>query len=232
MLGVGSRTNLCPIRLSKLPFVRCLHATVSATALGRLRAEVQAEGHQVGRWRIRRVLKAHGLRAQQPRSFVPRTTDSDPAVRAAPNRLLGQPAPTVPNRVWVGDITYLPRQGGGSLYLAVWLDRCSRKIVGWDVRDTMPEALVSEALRRALVVRRPPAGLVIHSDQGSQYAATRFKALVAKHGARQSMSRRGNCYDNAHAESFWSRFKAELLDGSSFPRLAEAKLEISLRWSR
>ena len=111
----------------------------------RLRAEVQAEGHAVGRWRIRRVLKAHELRAQQPRSFVPRTTDSDPAVRAAPNRLLGQPAPIAPNRVWVGDITYLPRQGGGWLYLAVWLDRCSRKVVGWDVRETMPEDLVSEA---------------------------------------------------------------------------------------
>ncbi|GAB3843704.1 hypothetical protein GCM10028822_00160 [Hymenobacter terrigena] len=193
----------------------------------RLRAEVQAQGHAVGRWRIRRVLKAHGLRAQQPRSFVPRTTDSDPAVRAAPNRLLGQPAPTAPNRVWVGDITYLTRQGGGWLYLAVWLDRCSRKIVGWDVRDTMPEDLFSEALRRALVVRRPPSGLVIHSDQGSQYTATRFKDLVAHHGALQRMSRRGNCYDNAHAESFWSRFKAELLDGGRFPGLAEAKLEIS-----
>ncbi len=127
----------------------------------------------------------------------------------------------------MGDITYLPRQGGGWLYLAVWLDRCSRKIVGWDVRDTMPEDLVSEALRRALVVRRPPAGLVVHSDQGSQYTATRFKDLLARHGAVQSMSRRGNCYDNAHAESFWSRFKAELLDGGSFPGLAEAKLEIS-----
>ena len=198
----------------------------------RLRAEVQAQGHAVGRWRIRRVLKAHGLRAQPPRSFVPRTTNADPAVRAAPNRLLGQPAPTAPNRVWVGDITYLPRQGGGWLYLAVWLDRCSRKIVGWDVRDTRPEDLVSEALRRALVVRRPPAGLVVHSDQGSQYTATRFKQLLTRYGAQQRMSRRGNCYDNAlpgttHAESFWSRFKAELLDGGSFPGLTEAKLEIS-----
>ena len=86
----------------------------------------------------------------------------------------------------------------------------------------MPEDLVSEALRRVLVVRRPPAGPVIHSDQGSQYTVTRFKDLVSKHGALQSMSRRGNCYDN-----FWSRFKAELLDGGSFPGLAEAKLEIS-----
>lgn len=193
----------------------------------RLRAEVQAEGHRVGRGRIRRVLAQHGLRAQQPRAFVPRTTDSDPAVRAAPNRLLGQPAPTAPNRVWVGDITYLPRQGGGWLYLAVWLDRCSRKVVGWDVREAMPEDLVSEALRRALAVRRPPAGLIVHSDQGSQYTATRFKDLLARHGAQQSMSRRGNCYDNAHAESFWSRFKAELLDGGRFPVLEEARLEIS-----
>ena len=91
----------------------------------------------------------------------------------------------------------------------------------------MPEDLVSEVLRRALAVRRPPAGLVIHSDQGSQYTATRFKDLVAKHGALQSMSRRGNFYDNAHAESFWSRFKTELLDGGHFPGLTEAKLEIS-----
>jgi transposase InsO family protein len=167
------------------------------------------------------------LRAQQPRSFVLRTTNSDPAVRAAPNRLLGQPAPTAPNRVWVGDITYLPRQGGGWRYLAVWLDRCSRKVVGWDVRDTMPEDLVSEALRRALAVRRPPARLIVHSDQGSKYTATRFKASLTRHGAQQSMSRRGNCYDNAHAESFWSRFKAELLDGGSFPGLTEARLKIS-----
>jgi len=181
---------------------------------------------------------------RRPLAHPPRVKGARPAgpaaalVRAAYDRRrpgrarrpqpLARPAgPYRPNRAWVGDITYLPRQGGGWLYLAVWLDRCSRKIVGWDVRDTMPEDLVSEALRRALVVRRPPAGLVVHSDQGSQYTATRFKALVARHGAQQSMSRRGNCYDNAHAESFWSRFKAELLDGGSFPGLTEAKLEIS-----
>ena len=109
----------------------------------------------------------------------------------------------------------------------MWFDRCSRKVVGWNVRETMPEDLVSGALRRALAVRRPPAGLHVHSDQGSQYTATRFKDLIAQNGALQSMSRRGNCCDNAHAESFWSRFKAELLDGGSFPGLAEATLEIS-----
>jgi len=194
----------------------------------RLRAELAAQGYTgIGRRRIRRVLAAHGLRAQQPRSFVPRTTLSDPAVRAAPNRLLGQLPPTAPNQVWVGDITYLPKQGGGWLYLATWLDRYSRKVVGWDVRESMPEDLVSEALRRALAVRQPPAGLLVHSDQGSQYSATNFKTLLARHEAVQSMSRRGNCYDNAHAESFWSRLKTELLDGGSFCNLTEARLEIS-----
>ena len=120
-----------------------------------MRAEAHAEGHRVGRWRIRRVLATHGLRAQQPRAFVPRTTASDPAARAAPNRLLGQPVPTAPDRVGAGGITHLPKQGGGWLCLATWLDRCSRKIVGWDLRDTMPEALVREALARALAVRKP-----------------------------------------------------------------------------
>ena len=113
---------------------------------------------------------------------------SNPArlCRAPPIRIRPcAPVPTAPNRVWVGDITYLPRQDGGWLYLAVWLDRCSRKVVGWDVRDTVSEALGSEALRRALAVRWPPVGLVVHSDQGSQYTATRFKALLALHGAEQ-----------------------------------------------
>jgi putative transposase len=100
-------------------------------------------------------------------------------------------------------------------------------VVGRDVRESMPEALVSEALRRALAVRQPAAGLLIHSDQGSQYSATNFKALVARHEALRSMSRRGNCYDNAHAESFWSRLKTELLAGGSFRNLTEARLEIS-----
>ena len=91
--------------------------------------------------------------------------------------------------------------------MVTWLDRYSRKVVGWDLLESMPEDLVSEALRRTLAVRRPAPGLVVHSDQGSQYSASNFKALVARHEALQSMSRRGNCYDNAHAESFWSRLK-------------------------
>ena len=122
----------------------------------------------------------------------------------------------------MGDITYLPKQGGGWFYLATWLDRYSRKVVGWDVRESMPEDLVSEALRRALAVRQPAAGLVVHSDQGRQSAVANFEVLLARHEAVQSTSHRGNCYDNVHAESFWSRLKTELLDGGSFRNLAEA----------
>lgn len=157
---------------------------------------------------------------------MPRTIDSDSTVRAALNRLLGKPALTAANRVWVGNITYLPCQGGDWLYLAVWLDCCSRKVVGWAVRDTMPKDLVREALHR------PLAWLVVHSDSRSQFMATNFKHMLARHALTQSTSWRGNCYDNAlpgmsNSESFWSHLKAELLDGGSFPGMAEAKIEIS-----
>ena len=137
---------------------------------------------------------------------------------------------SAPNQVWVGDITCLPKQGGGWRCLATWLDCHARKVVGWDVRESMPEDLVSEALRRALAVRRPPAGLLVHSDQGSQYTATRFRDLLARHGALQSMSRRGNCYDKAQAESLWSRLKTEVLEGRErlvFADLADAQASVA-----
>jgi transposase InsO family protein len=101
------------------------------------------------------------------------------------------------------------------------------KIVGWDLREIMPEYLISEALRRALAVRQPTAGLLVYSDRVSQYTATRFRDLLADHGAQQRMSQQGNCHDNAQAESFWSRLKTELLDGGSFPGLAEMRLEVA-----
>ena len=132
-----------------------------------LRAELQAESHTLGRTRIRRTLAASSVRPQSPRSFVPRTTDSDPVRCLTLNRLPGQPAPTVLNQVRVGDITYLPKRGSNWLHPATWLDRYPRKIVGWGLRGTMPEVLVSEALRWALTVRQAAAGLIIHSDQGS-----------------------------------------------------------------
>ena len=128
--------------------------------------------------------------------------------------------------MWLGDIAYATRHGVSGLYLAFWLDRCSRKIGGCDVRNTISEDLLSKALRRALAGRRPPAWLIVHSDQGSQSTATRLKRMLAHNGAMSSMSQRGNRYDKAHAEWFWSRIKAELPDGGSLPGLTEAKLGI------
>lgn len=135
--------------------------------------------------------------------------------------------PNGANRVWAGDLTYLPKQGGGWRYLATWLDRYSRKVVEWDGRESMPADLVREALRRARAIRQPAAGLVVHSDQGSQDTATHFKTLLAHHEAVQSRSRRGNGNAYTHAESFWIRFKAEFLASGSFRNVSEAQLESS-----
>ena len=192
----------------------------------RLRAELHAQGHLVGRWCIRRTLAA-GLRAQPPRSFVPRTTDSDPNVRAAPNRLLGQPTPTAPNQVWVGDITYLPRQGGGWRYLTTWLGRHSRKVVGWVCTSPCPKLWSAGRCPVPWLCAGPRLACSSIPTRAVQYSATSFKALLARHEVVQSRSRRGNCYDHAPAESFWSRLKSELLNGGSFRNSTEARLESS-----
>ena len=132
----------------------------------RLRAELRAEGHAVGRYALRSWLHRHNLRALSTRPQRPRTTVADPAAVVAENRLLGQPAPTAPNQVWVGDITYLPLVGGRWCYLATWRDACSRRVVGWHLAAQMPTELVLHALEQALTLRQPAPGLIIHADRG------------------------------------------------------------------
>ncbi len=158
----------------------------------------------------------------------PRTTVADPAAVVAENRLLGQPAPTDPNQVWVGDITYLPLVGGRWCYLATWRDACSRRVVGWHLAAQMPTELVLLALEQALTLRQPAPGLIIHADRGSQYTSAACRARIAQAGARASFSRPGNPYDNAQAEAGWSTLKTELLPGGSpFASLEEARLEVA-----
>ena len=162
------------------------------------------------------------------RPHRPRTTVADPAAVVAENRLLGQPAPTAPNQVWVGDITYLPLVGGRWCYLATWRDACSRRVVGWHLAAYMPTELVLHALEQALTLRLPAPALIIHADHGSQYTSAACRARIAQAGALPSFSRPGNPYDNAQAEAGWSTLKTELLPpGTAFASLEEARLEVA-----
>ncbi len=194
----------------------------------RLRAELHAEGHVVGRYALRSWLHRAGLCALSTRPHRPRTTVADPAAVVAENRLLGQPVPTAPNQVWVGDITYLPLLGGRWCYLATWRDACSRRVVGWHLAAQMPTELVLTALEQALTLRQPAPGLIIHADRGSQYTSAACRARIEKAKAVPSFSRPGNPYDNAQAEAGWSTLKTELLPGGSpFASLEEARLEVA-----
>lgn len=190
----------------------------------RLTVELQAAAHVIGRRRIRRIMQAENLQAIQPKSFVPRTTNSRHSGRMSPH-LLVDLAVTRPHEVYVSDITYLPLLGGGWAYLATWLNLYTRRIVGWAVATTMTADLIIRALQQVLVRVAPPQGLIVHSDRGGQYVDTEFRALLAAQGFRQSMSRAGETYDNAHAESLFSRYKAELLEDGAFRDVTEAELE-------
>ena len=196
----------------------------------RLRVALRKKGHRVDRQALRTALARWGLRALQPKAYTPRMTDSTYGLRCAPNRLLDQPPPTQANRVWVSDITYLPLANGTWAYLCAFQDMASKFVVGWHVLGAMPEALVATALRRALLVQRPAADLVVHSDRGGQYCGKAYRALLHQHQALRSHSRRGECYDNAQAESLWSRLKTEELERREWPvfvDLADAQASVA-----
>ena len=176
----------------------------------RIAAELADEGIVCSPRRVAGVLKSQGLRAIQPRSFVPRTTDSRHTLGYSPNLLLDADEPTRVDELWVGDITYLPLRGGGFGYLAALLDRYSRDIVAWSIDGTMAESLVLDVLRRAIRERQPMAGLVHHTDRAGQYAGAEYRAVLRRASMKQSMSRADNCYDNAFMESCWSSIKREL----------------------
>lgn len=192
----------------------------------RICAVLKSEQLRVGKHRCRRILRQHGLKAIQPRSFVPRTTQSRHPYPISPNLLFNRKPPVKPNDVWVGDITYLPLSGGRWAYLAVWMDLYSRRVVGWQVEDHMREELVIASLKKALGNRHVKPGLILHSDRGGQYAGGKFRKLLVKRKIKQSMSRADDPYDNASMESFFSRLKAELLEDGAFDSLEDARTEL------
>jgi putative transposase len=175
----------------------------------RIQRELSARGKAHGRKRIARLMRERGLNAHRPRRCVPRTTDSNHAQPIAPNRPATRPAPTGRDQVWVSDLTYVPTAEGW-LYAAVVLDRWSRRIIGWACADNLGATDTAlAALRMALRHRRPPRGLLHHSDRGVQYACAEHRALLAAAGIQPSMSRPGNPYDNAAMESWMATYKRE-----------------------
>ena len=192
----------------------------------RLAVVLRRAGETCGRHRVARLMRVLRLRATQKRRFRPRTTDSRHLCPIAPNHLAARAAPPRrPGEVWQTDITYVATKEGW-LYVAGVLDACSRRIVGWAADDAMPTALVARAFERAVQAQRPTPGLLHHSDRGSQYASDAYRELLRSHGAVASMSRAGNCYDNAKMESFWATLKSELIQDRVFDSRAEAKSEI------
>lgn len=190
----------------------------------RIHRELRTAGTRIGRKRVARLMCAQGLVARPKRRFR-RTTDSSHGKPPAPNLLERNFAVAAPDQVWVTDITYIWTKEGW-LYLAAVIDLFSRRVVGWAVSERIDAALCCEALRNALLARRPAPGLILHSDRGSQFVSKEFVKLVVDHGVVQSMSRKGDCWDNAVAESFNGTIKGELVEEEDFTTRAQAKRAI------
>ena len=154
-------------------------------------------------------MNVYGLIAIQPKSFVPRTTQSNPHLYRNPNQLLDRDPPSKPNEVIVGDITYLPLKNGGHVFLSMWLDLYCHKIIGYCIYDHLQASLVYDSFMQGLKKQNFPKGIIVHSDGGAQYKSKRFRKLLSKLCLVQSMTRRNNHYDNAVAESLFSRLKNE-----------------------
>ena len=191
----------------------------------RMTRELQDDGLKVGRRRTARLMRENGLRARQERRFKC-TTDSHHAWPVAPNIIDQDFAAERPNEKWGADISYVWTREGW-LYLAVVIDLFARRVVGWAVGDRLHRDLALAALRRALLTRRPLAGLIHHSDRGSQYCSIGYQAELQRHGILTSMSGKGNCYDNAMVETFFKTLKSELVWRTVFQTRSEAEQAIA-----
>ena len=183
-----------------------------------------AQGVDCGKHQVARIRRQHGIVAHRRRRFIA-TTRSKYTLWRAPNRLQRDFRAAQPNRVWVGDVTYIPTREG-FLYLAVLIDLYARRVVGYAMSNRNDEALVLGALQMALLIRRPVPGLIHHTDQGAPYAGKRYRSRLAAAGLVSSMSRKGDCWDNAVAESFFATLEFELLEAGTFPTRVDARSAI------
>jgi putative transposase len=206
--------------------VRVIHRQTSGRyGSPRIHQELQARGERVSRKRVARLMQVEGLRGKKKRRFRV-TTNSDHTYPVAPNlldRKFAVEDVPGPDRVWVSDITYVPTREGW-LYLAVVLDLASRLVVGWSMGETLETSLAVRALQAALDQRRPAPGLLHHSDRGVQYASNEYRALLEERKAVASMSRKGNCWDNAVAESFFATVEIELIEDADWQEATRATL--------
>jgi len=233
LLGVSRSGLYAARRRQQAPRACALSTPLQAAFLAsggnygsrRLCAALKAQGLDVGRYRVRGLMKQHGLRTRWRRKFV-HTTDSRHDLPVATNLLDRRFNPGAPDQAWVADITYI-RTGHGWLYLAAVLDLYSRKIVGWAMAPRMPAELVCAALRMAIALRQPAPGLIVHTDRGSQYASQAHRDLLARHGLIASMSRKGNCWDNAVMERFFLNLKMERVWQRNYANPAEAITDVN-----
>jgi putative transposase len=191
----------------------------------RIHAELRAQGRGVSRGRIERLMRQHGIRAIMARPRRARTTDSRHDLPIAPNLLNRNFSADAPNRIWLADITYIETDQGW-LYLATVMDLYSRRIVGWAMADHLRADLPLAALRMAISVQRPGAGLIHHSDRGVQYASADYCKVMQSAGFQASMSRKADCYDNAPMESFFHTLKTEIVHHRHYATRAEATRDI------
>ena len=188
----------------------------------RIHKELQAQGHECNRKTVAKIMKQAGIRSRMTRKFRVTTTDSNHAHPVAENIVNRDFNPSAPHQVWTSDITYIPTREGW-LYLAAVEDLYSRKIVGWSMSAGMESRLVVDALQMALQRELPAEGLVAHSDRGVQYASDHYQRVLEHHGITCSMSRKGNCWDNAPMESFFSTLKRELVHHEDYQTRDEAR---------
>ena len=208
-----------------LRHIRLIHAeTRAAYGSPRIHAELKDRGVPCSKARVERLMRENGIRARHKRRFKA-TTDSNHSLPVAPNLLQQDFTTERPDQVWTADITYVGT-GEGWLYLAVVLDLYTRRIVGWSMRERMTRDLVLDALRMAWFRRKPTAGVIHHSDRGSQYCSHEFQAQLKAYGMTPSMSRKGNCWDNAPTESFFNSLKNERVHGAHYATRDEARAEL------
>ena len=221
--GSPDRRRLSDTQLVAL--IRAIHAEVRcAYGSPRMYDELRGRGFRVGKARVERLMREHGIRARHKRRWKA-TTDSKHGLPVAPNLVERNFTPQTPNRLWSADLTYIWTDEGW-LYLAVVLDLFNREIVGWAIKERMSADIVTDALTMAWFRRHPEPGLIHHSDRGSQYASHLFQALLAQYGMTCSMSRKGNCWDNAPAESFFNSLKNERVHGQRYRTRDEAKADV------